>query len=401
MAEKTNNQSKIRTTENDPILAHMAQNLGTRAQMEAQEMKRLGGNYTTTPLVTRLADEHNEQERIAQEAVKKPTQVKYFREKAKRESPTTKATSLVKRQSANDRLKAKYGKNYNPEAIRAKQRKLIAAGYDLGKSGVDGDWGPKSKQAWQDYKSKQNKSQIQQNLVKSQNPYKGLTNIEAITKFKTLNRVTAPYYIIDKQNHQLLKMQGDKVLAKDDIMLGLNTTSDGFTRLTKNTNGGIKYDNQTNLMATGAGVWTIGNNYPYGGGRAYHLRRTINKEEPYYQANDTFGAKNPIETYSRKTLKQESQAIHPMPSSRQKDFKNGTRYKSFGCINVQPDFLKKLNPQKGDSVYIIPGVKGNYMYVDTRDNHIKTHYSDTNNQKDNYNYGKKYHFNNINYNTSY
>ena len=35
MAEKTNNQSKIRTTENDPILAHMAQNLGTRAQMEA------------------------------------------------------------------------------------------------------------------------------------------------------------------------------------------------------------------------------------------------------------------------------------------------------------------------------------------------------------------------------
>lgn len=41
------------------------------------------------------------------------------------------------------------------------------------------------------------------------------------------------------------------------------------------------------------------------------------------------------------------------------------------------------------------------MYIDTKDNHIKTYYSDTNNQKDNSNYGKKFHFNNINYNTSY
>ena len=158
MAEKTNNQSKIRTTENDPILAHMAQNPKIKAQMEAQEMKRLRGNYTTTPLVTRLADEHNEQERITQEVVKKPAQVKYFREKAKSESPTTRATRLVKRQSANDRLKAKYGKNYNPEAIRARQRKLIAAGYDLGKSGADGDWGAKSKAAWEQYQAKNNKT---------------------------------------------------------------------------------------------------------------------------------------------------------------------------------------------------------------------------------------------------
>ena len=158
MAKKINNQSQIRTTENDAILAHMAQNPKIKTQMEAQEMKRLGGNYTATPLVTRLADEHNEQERITQEVVKKPAQVKYFREKAKSESPTTRATRLVKRQSANDRLKAKYGKNYNPEAIRAKQRKLIAAGYDLGKSGADGDWGAKSKAAWEQYQAKNNKT---------------------------------------------------------------------------------------------------------------------------------------------------------------------------------------------------------------------------------------------------
>ena len=298
----------------------------------------------------------------------------------------------------NYRLRVKFGAAYDPDKVKKQQQELVKAGSNIA---VDGDWGPNSIQAWQDYKSKQNKSKIQPKLVKSQNPYKGLTNMEAITKFKTLNKVTAPYYIIDKQNHQLLKMQGDKVLAKADVMHGLNTTSDGFTRLTKNANGRAEYDNRTNLMATGAGVWTIGDNHPYEGGRAYHLRRTINKGEPYYQANDAFGAKNPIETYSRKTLVQEAQAIHPMPKSRYKDFKNGVRCKSFGCINVQPDFLKKLNPQKGDSVYIIPGVKGNYMYIDTKDNHIKTHYSDTSNQKDNYNYGKKFHFNNINYNTSY
>lgn len=95
-------------------------------------------------------------------------------------------------------------------------------------------------------------------------------------------------------------MQGDKVLAKTDIMHGLNTSSDGFTRLTKNAKG-VDYNNQTNLMSTGAGVWTIGNNFPYEGGRAYNLRRTVNAGEPYYQANDMFGAKQPIKTYNTKT----------------------------------------------------------------------------------------------------
>lgn len=42
--------------------------------------------------------------------------------------------------------------------------------------------------------------------------------------------------------------------------------------------------------------------------------------------------------------------------------------------------LKYLNPQKGDSVYILPGVKGNYMYIDTKDkpvggiNSVNTNY---------------------------
>lgn len=310
---------------------------------------------------------------------------------------TQRAKQLQARKSQQNnydyRLRAKYGAMYNPSKVRQQQQELVKAGYNIV---VDGDWGIKSKQAWQDYQSKQNKPQAKL----SQNPYEGLTNMDAITKFKTINGVTEPYYIIDKQNSQLFKMQGDKVLAKTDIMHGLNTSSDGFTRLTKNAKG-VDYNNQTNLMSTGAGVWTIGNNFPYEGGRAYNLRRTVNAGEPYYQANDMFGAKQPIKTYNTKTQVQEAQAIHPMSEFRQKDFKNGVRNKSFGCINVQPDVLKQLNPQKGDSVYIIPGVEGNYMYVDTKDNHIKTHYSDTNNQKDNSNYGKKFHFNNINYNTSY
>lgn len=153
MANKNNTQSQIRTTENDAILAHMAQNPKTRTQMEAQEIKRLNGSYATIPMATRLADEHDEQERIGQAVTKNPAQVKYFKEKIKSESPTTKATRLIKRQTVNDKLKAKYGSNYNPEAIRAKQRKLIAAGYDLGKTGVDGDWGVNSQKAWKQYQA--------------------------------------------------------------------------------------------------------------------------------------------------------------------------------------------------------------------------------------------------------
>lgn len=64
------------------------------------------------------------------------------------------------------RLRAKFGAGYDPNRVRKMQQELVKAGYNIA---VDGDWGPKSEQAWQDYQSKKN--QPQQN---SQNNFVGI-----------------------------------------------------------------------------------------------------------------------------------------------------------------------------------------------------------------------------------
>lgn len=46
------------------------------------------------------------------------------------------------------RLIAKHGYGYDPDKIRQRQQELVKAGYKIA---VDGDWGPQSKQAWQNY----------------------------------------------------------------------------------------------------------------------------------------------------------------------------------------------------------------------------------------------------------
>ena len=115
------------------------------------ELTKAGVNYATLPITTTEAYKHE----VGEEASKDLQHKKYYVEQNKANQPRTKAQAIVKRQSANDRLKAKYGKDYNPEAVRAKQRKLLKAGYDLGKWGVDGDWGETSQKAWAEYEAKE------------------------------------------------------------------------------------------------------------------------------------------------------------------------------------------------------------------------------------------------------
>lgn len=55
------------------------------------------------------------------------------------------------------RLRAKFGAGYNPDRVRKLQQELVKAGYNIA---VDGDWGPKSEQAWQDYQNKKKHSQL-------------------------------------------------------------------------------------------------------------------------------------------------------------------------------------------------------------------------------------------------
>lgn len=57
-------------------------------------------------------------------------------------------------QQKNQRLIKKHGVGYDPDRVRSQQRELIAAGYNLGPTGVDGDWGPISEQKWREYQAK-------------------------------------------------------------------------------------------------------------------------------------------------------------------------------------------------------------------------------------------------------
>jgi hypothetical protein len=68
----------------------------------------------------------------------------------------------------------KYG---DPEVV-AKQQQLIAAGYDIGPTGADGIWGPKSQTAWEEYQNNkiQDGTSPGENEFLTAEPYEGSTN---------------------------------------------------------------------------------------------------------------------------------------------------------------------------------------------------------------------------------
>ena len=135
------------------------------------------------------------------------------------------------------RLRAKYGTMYDPNKVRQQQQELVKAGYNIA---VDGDWGVKSKQAWHDYQLKKN-----QQTNKDTDMFTSLTNWinqfkpkpyllstnkneQAIIDHKIHSGVTEPYWILDRNNHQLKHMQGNKALAQFDVMTGLSNDQDGY-----------------------------------------------------------------------------------------------------------------------------------------------------------------------------
>lgn len=133
------------------------------------------------------------------------------------------------------RLRAKYGAMYDPNKVRQQQQELVKAGYNIA---VDG--GVKSKQAWHDYQLKKN-----QQTNKDTDMFTSLTNWinkfkpkpyplstnkneQAIIDHKIHSGVTEPYWILDRNNHQLKHMQGNKALAQFDVMTGLSNDQDGY-----------------------------------------------------------------------------------------------------------------------------------------------------------------------------
>lgn len=269
------------------------------------------------------------------------------------------------------RLRAKYGAMYDPNKVRQQQQELVKAGYNIA---VDGDWGVKSKQAWHDYQLKKN-----QQTNKDTDMFTSLTNWinkfkpkpyplstnkneQAIIDHKIHSGVTEPYWILDRNNHQLKHMQGNKALAQFDVMTGLSNDQDGYNFWNNYKTDPIYqkdknfYNGSKQAQVTPAGIFTLSSSSYEG--------------HPAFRWNE--GSRDNTNTKQKTSV-----LFHIMPKSRQTDFKNGIRNKSYGCVNLPTDALNYMinNNAVGDSIYSLPVRQGNYIYESGEGGHpLKVHY---------------------------
>ena len=163
------------------------------------------------------------------------------------------------------------------------------------------------------------------------------TNLQAIFDHKNRFDVDKNYAVIDKKNNTLSIYNKDKLVSSYPVTLGLNV-GDGMLPLN------AKYLGDS-PRTTGAGVFTL------------HGRDTSSypgKEPMYIMESDSIG---PV-----------AQAIHSPANltNRREFFKTGKKGRiSFGCVSADCGILKKLYKDKtlqtGDSVYVLPEVKGNNL----------------------------------------
>ena len=83
---------------------------------------------------------------------------------------------------------------------------------------------------------------------------------------------------------------------------------------------------------------------------------------------------------------------------------NGEKNLTYGCIQLPSGETKrqynKGNINQGDSVYVEPTVKGNFLYED-KDGHIKTYFKETPKRVSGKTWGTSFNVNNVKYNTGY
>lgn len=295
------------------------------------------------------------------------------------------------------RLRAKYGAMYDPNKVRQQQQELVKAGYNIA---VDGDWGVKSKQAWHDYQLKKN-----QQTNKDTDMFTSLTNWinkfkpkpyplstnkneQAIIDHKIHSGVTEPYWILDRNNHQLKHMQGNKALAQFDVMTGLSNDQDGYNFWNNYKTDPIYqkdknfYNGSKQAQVTPAGIFTLSSSSYEG--------------HPAFRWNE--GSRDNTNTKQKTSV-----LFHIMPKSRQTDFKNGIRNKSYGCVNLPTDALNYMinNNAVGDSIYSLPVRQGNYIYESGEGGHpLKVHYGNAPQRVQGKHYANKYDLN-LNYNKGY
>lgn len=295
------------------------------------------------------------------------------------------------------RLRAKYGAMYDPNKVRQQQQELVKAGYNIA---VDGDWGVKSKQAWHDYQLKKN-----QQTNKDTDMFTSLTNWinkfkpkpyplstnkneQAIIDHKIHSGVTEPYWILDRNNHQLKHMQGNKALAQFDVMTGLSNDQDGYNFWNNYKTDPIYqkdknfYNGSKQAQVTPAGIFTLSSSSYEG--------------HPAFRWNE--GSRDNTNTKQKTSV-----LFHIMPKSRQTDFKNGIRNKSYGCVNLPTDAFNYMinNNAVGDSIYSLPVRQGNYIYESGEGGHpLKVHYGNAPQRVQGKHYANKYDLN-LNYNKGY
>lgn len=288
------------------------------------------------------------------------------------------------------RLRAKYGAMYDPNKVRQQQQGLVKAGYNIA---VDGDWGVKSKQAWHDYQLKKNQQTNKDtdmftsftnwiNKFKLK-PYPLSTNKneQAIIDHKIHSGVTEPYWILDRNNHQLKHMQGNKTLAQFDVMTGLSNDQDGYNFWNNYKTDPIYqkdknfYNGSKQAQVTPAGIFT--------------LSSTSYEGHPAFRWDE--GSRDNTNTKQKTPV-----LFHIMPKSRQTDFKNGIRNKSYGCVNLPTDALNYMinNNAVGDSIYSLPVRQGNYIYESGEGGHpLKVHYGNAPQRVQGKHYANKYDLN--------
>lgn len=293
------------------------------------------------------------------------------------------------------RLRAKYGAMYDPNKVRQQQQELVKAGYNIA---VDGGWGVKSKQAWHDYQLKKNQQTNKDtdmftsltNWINKFKPYPLSTNKneQAIIDHKIHSGVTEPYWILDRNNHQLKHMQGNKALAQFDVMTGLSNDQDGYNFWNNYKTDPIYqkdknfYNGSKQAQVTPAGIFTLSSSSYEG--------------HPAFRWNE--GSRDNTNTKQKTSV-----LFHIMPKSRQTDFKNGIRNKSYGCVNLPTDALNYMinNNAVGDSIYSLPVRQGNYIYESGEGGHpLKVHYGNAPQRVQGKHYANKYDLN-LNYNKGY
>lgn len=163
------------------------------------------------------------------------------------------------------------------------------------------------------------------------------TNLLAIFDHKNRFDVDKNYAVIDKKNNTLSIYNKDKLIASYPVTLGLNI-GDGMLPLN------AKYLGDS-PRTTGAGVFTL-----------------------YGRSTSPYTGKEPYYTMRSDSIGSVAQAIHSPANltNRREFFRTGKNGRiSYGCVSTDSGIMKKLYKDKtlqtGDSIYVLPEVKGNNL----------------------------------------